>query len=75
MQVSNRANLSPEQFAQVKSEVTKHRTLRDVFNWGLSQRPGTVHPRIISEVVIQDEFSQDVIVPWRDGLVLVYATT
>lgn len=75
MSVRNHAGLSPEQLARVEGAVAAHRTLQDVLSWGLSQPPGAVHPQVISDVVIQDEFSHDVIVPWRDGLVLVYAAT
>jgi hypothetical protein len=75
MQVINRANLSSEHFAQVASELAEHRTLTDVLNWGLNQPIGTVHPQIVADVIVQDEYSHDVIVPWRDGLVIVYSTT
>jgi hypothetical protein len=75
MQVTNRANLSSEQLAQIESEFGAHRTLTEILNWGLRQPAGSVHPQIISDVIVQDEYSHDVIVPWRDGLVVVYGTT
>ena len=75
MQVINRANLSPAQIAQIESELAEHRTLSDVLNWGLKQPEGTVLPQIVADVIVQDEYSHDVIVPWRDGLVIVYGTT
>jgi hypothetical protein len=43
--------------------------------WALSHPPGTFLPEVVAAVVLQDEFTHDVIVPWRDGLVLVYDTT
>ena len=75
MQVINRANLSPEQIAQVESELAEHRTMADVLSWGLNQPLGTVLPQVVADVIVQDEYSHDVIVPWRDGLVIVYGTT
>jgi hypothetical protein len=75
MQVTNRANLSAEQLGEIESEFAEHRTLTDVLNWGFKQTEGSVHPQIISDVIVQDEYSHDVIVPWRDGLVVVYGTT
>ena len=39
--------------------------------WVLARRP----PEALTEVVVQDEFTHDVVVPWRDGLYLVYDTT
>ena len=56
-------------------EVAEHSTLEQVLKWGFAQPASVVHPHIIKEVVIQDEYSHDVIVPWRGGLVLVYGTT
>jgi hypothetical protein len=75
MKVSNHANLSTEQRAQVASELADHRTLTDVLNWGLRQPQGTVLSQIVAEVIVQDEYNHEVIVPWRDGLVIVYGTT
>lgn len=75
MQVINRANLSPAQIAQIESELAEHRTLSDVLSWGLKQPEGTVLAQIVADVIVQDEYSHDVIVPWRDGLVIVYGTT
>ena len=73
MRVVNRAGLSPAQLASVEEELPEHNSLRDVVNWGLAQAACT--PQVVAEVVVQDEFSHDVIVPWRDGLFLVYGTT
>jgi hypothetical protein len=49
----------------------KHRTLEEVVRWGLSQRP----PRMIQRVVVQDEYTHDVVLPAADGVYLVYDTT
>jgi hypothetical protein len=32
-------------------------------------------PSVVANIIVQDEFTHDVIVPYRDGLVLVYDTT
>jgi hypothetical protein len=75
MKIKNCANLSPEQLAAIESELPEQRALLDVFNWGLRKASGAKLPGIIAEVIVQDEFTHDAIVPWRDGLVLVYDTT
>jgi hypothetical protein len=75
MQLINRANLSSEQLAQIESQLTEHRSLAAVLSWGFKQPTGTVLPQIVADVIVQDEYSHDVIVPWRDGLVIVYGTT
>jgi len=43
--------------------------------WALSHPRGIFIPSVVAEVIVQDEFTHDVIVPWRDGLVRIYDTT
>jgi hypothetical protein len=69
--VENRAALSADALALLDAEVAGHRTLAEVVRWGLDRRP----PLVVEDVVIQDEFTHDVVMPWRDGLHLVYDTT
>jgi hypothetical protein len=75
MRVANQANLSSEAIADIAAELSAQQNLGDVMSWALSSRPGTFIPSVVAEVIVQDEFTHDVIVPWRDGLVLVYDTT
>lgn len=75
MRIVNHANLSAERLATIESQLPEQRTLLDVFNWGRGKESGALAPGVVAEVIIQDEFTHDVIVPWRDGLVLVYDTT
>jgi hypothetical protein len=46
-------------------------TLGPVLDWLRAQDP----PRAVGDVVTQDEYTHDVIVPWSDRLVLVFDTT
>jgi hypothetical protein len=75
MRVLNHANLIPETVAGIAGELSAHENLADVMRWAFSHPGGTFIPSIVAEVIVQDEFTHDVIVPWRDGLVLVYDTT
>ena len=75
MRVFNRANLSPETVADITTEISAQESLSDVMAWALSSSPGRFIPSVVADVIVQDEFTHDVIVPWRDGLVLVYDTT
>jgi hypothetical protein len=75
MRVTNRANLSPEQLAAIESELPEQRALSGVVSWGLEKESGAVVQGVIAEVIVQDEFTHDAIVPWRNNLVLVYDTT
>ena len=75
MRIINQAGLSPDELAVVEREIPAHRSLQEVINWGLTPESGALLPEVVAEVLAQDEFSHDVIIPWRDGLVLVYGTT
>ena len=75
MRVVNRANLSPDQIAQLEGELSGQQNLNDVMKWALSHPKGVFIPSVVANVIVQDEFTHDVIVPYRGGLVLVYDTT
>ncbi|MDX2010569.1 MAG: hypothetical protein SFW67_10280 [Myxococcaceae bacterium] len=55
----------------LEREVLPLSSLQDVVRWAFAQTP----PRDVAAVVVQDEYCHDVVVPWRDGLVLVFDTT
>ena len=75
MRVINHANLESQEIAQIEGELSGQKNLNDVMKWALSHPRGTFIPSVVSQVIVQDEFTHDVIVPYRDGLVLVYDTT
>jgi hypothetical protein len=75
MRIENRAGLSDEQLTGIERELSGQRNLHDVMKWALSHPAGVFTQTVIAGVVVQDEFTHDVIVPWRGGLVLVYDTT
>jgi hypothetical protein len=55
----------------LEEAAARHRTLADAVAWGLAHTP----PLVIAEVVTQDEYTHDVVLPYRDGRFLVYDTT
>jgi hypothetical protein len=55
---------------RLHAETATHRTLEEVIRWGLSQNP----PCVLADVVVQDEFTHDVVVRCGD-VWLVYDTT
>jgi hypothetical protein len=75
MRVLNYANLPADDVAKIATELSTQENLRDVMSWALSAPTGTFIPSVVSEVIVQDEFTHDVVVPWRDKLFLVYDTT
>ena len=56
------------------TDIAGHKGLADVLAWAATKPKADVHPQIVAEVITQDEFTHDVIVPYRD-VFLVYDTT
>lgn len=60
----DRVGLTGDQRGALEAVLAAQRILQDVVRW-----------RMVASVVVQDEYSHDVIVPWDDGLFLAYDTT
>jgi hypothetical protein len=75
MRVTNRTSIAEPLFLAILRELPELENLQQLMNWALADERGRFAPGVITRVVVQDEFSHDVVVPWRDGLVLVYDTT
>jgi hypothetical protein len=74
MKITNLANLPKDEFANLKNELVKHKTLGQVLAWASAQPKDNFLPQIVVEVVTQDEFTHDCIVAYKN-LFLVYDTT
>lgn len=68
---ANYADIGEEELQALASVVVNHHRLDDIFEWGRSQSP-PIYP---TDVVKQDEFTHDVLVPLPGGRWLVYGTT
>jgi hypothetical protein len=55
----------------LSSELSPLTTLEQVVRWGF----GNVPPRPVLDVVVQDEYTHDVVMLWRAPLHLVFDTT
>jgi hypothetical protein len=75
MRLLNQANLSSQTIAEIEAQLSDQENLKDVMTWALSSPSGIFIPQVVADVIVQDEFTHDVVVPWREGLVLVYDTT
>jgi len=65
------AHLQPDEHEDLARVVAEHQGLDDIFAWGRRQSP-PVHP---ADVIKQDEFTHDVLVPFPNGRWVVYGTT
>ena len=72
--VANRSSLPPAEFDGIVAEVNMHSGLNQVLAWAATKPKDGVHPQIVAEVITQDEFTHDVVVPYRN-IFLVYDTT
>ena len=66
--LTNRARLTQARVDQLARDVADHGTLHDVLEWGFAQKP----PRRVEEIVTQDEYTHDVLVPLDAPLYLAY---
>ncbi|MDP3502402.1 MAG: hypothetical protein Q8S33_18850 [Myxococcales bacterium] len=66
-----RGALSLEKKVLLEREVLSLGSLQEVVRWSFAQTP----PVPVTEVVVQDEFSHDVVMQWHQGQFLVFDTT
>ena len=71
MQIVDRANLSIEKLTAIEREAPRFGTLQEFVLWGSARRP----PVLLTETIELDEYTHDVIAPWRNGLTLVLEAT
>ena len=65
MQIVNRANLPIETLTALERELPRFGTLQEFVIWGSAQR----QPVLLLETIALDEYTHDVIAPWRAGCV------
>jgi len=71
VKVENRAQLEPGEFARLDANLTAQRSVRHVLDWLSRHEP----PLRMEDMVTQDEFSHDILVPYEKQLYLVYDST
>ena len=74
MKVINADNFPDKKIEQIKQVLPKAENLLQVMNWINSQPKNDFLPKIVAEVVVQDEYTHDVVIPYKD-VFLVFDTT
>ena len=74
MKVINADNIPDEKIEQLKQVLPKAENLLQIMKWTNSQPKKDFLPQIVAEVIVQDEFTHDVVIPFRD-VYLVFDTT
>ena len=65
------ADLAPAERSALTTAIQDLRTLADVLAWARSQNP----PRSVAEIVTQDEYTHDVVLPFDGRHFLVFDAT
>jgi len=71
LNLHDHAQLSDDARDDLARQVASHFSLARVVTWALNRSPS----RMVVDVVKQDEFTQDVVLPYDDDLFLVYDCT
>lgn len=66
-----RTAVSGEARESIEVLFATQKTLEDVVRWGLAQKPA----RLVADVVVQDEYTHDVVIQHPSGVFLVYDST
>lgn len=71
VEVTPVGDVAPTEIAGLRAAFNGLHTLAGVLDWLRAQIP----PRRVSEIVTQDEYTHDVVVPWTERLTLVFDAT
>jgi hypothetical protein len=75
MRVDNASNLPDERLSTIVATATRPSTVGQLLDWG-REEPGLFQSQgVLSDVIVQDEFTHDVAVNLTNGLTLVYDST
>lgn len=69
--LTDRTGLEPATREALAAALAPLSLLQDVVRWGFALSP----PRDVVAVVVQDEFTHDVVLAWEGGRYLVFDTT
>ena len=69
--VFDRAGIAPALLGALRDALAPMRNLGDVLTWARTLDPPVTTPAVVT----QDEYTHDVLVPWRDGLTLAIDVT
>jgi hypothetical protein len=71
MNIIDVAAVSPDQLAVLRRELEPLRTLGDLLDWARGRQPPVLSPQIVT----QDEYTHDVLIPYGTSRYLDFDTT
>ena len=75
MRLIDYSQLSTDRLDEIRSIVEGHESLGEVLAWLQSEVSPKRLRELLTRLVVQDEFSMDLVIPRTDGVVLVYDTS
>jgi hypothetical protein len=75
MTIDNPCGLPDASFEAISADASGQTTVGQLLSWGRRVPALFSSPGILSDVVVQDEFTHDVVVALTNGLVIVYGST
>ena len=75
MTVTNASEVPIDRLGAIAESASRLETLEDLLAWGRSDSSVFTSPATITDVVVQDECTHDVVVNLASGLVLVFDST
>lgn len=75
MKIKNISNIDEDRILVLDKLLPHSQNLMGIFNFFVINKELILLKEIVANIVKQDEFTNDVIIPLKDGLVLVYDTT
>ena len=75
MVIDNPCNLPEGQFRSTAELASQRTTVGELLAWAREEPQRFLTPSVLTDVVVQDEFTHDVVVSVSGGIVLVYDST
>lgn len=75
VEIVDKSNVDVAELAGLASSLSTVETLSDILSWARNLPDGDVSREIVSDIVIQDEYTHDIVVPWKSRYALVLDAT
>lgn len=75
VKVADESKIDVAEVAGLASSLSTVETLSDILCWARNLPEGEVRREIVSDIVVQDEYTHDIVVPWKSRYALVLDAT
>jgi hypothetical protein len=75
MQIDNVGGIAPERLADVADQLARLGTIGDLLAWARGEPAKFASSGVLTDVVVQDELTHDIVVALATGVVVVLGST